>query len=159
MGAAADEERKWSRRWWSRRKENTFWIVDFGKKLGLQSKKTSLTKMACWRGLLMWIQKSILANSLKTRLVWVFFFQRNTTLAVNSKKYLSPGSPLPAFLCTPHQSPSSTTIMGQLLKDHHMSMHGALWEVPPSSLKMLPGFLMKANKTIIKKTKTLWFIK
>ena len=27
--------------------ENTFWIVDFGKKLGLQSKKTSLTKMAC----------------------------------------------------------------------------------------------------------------
>ena len=26
--------------------ENTFW-VDFGKKLGLQSKKTSLTKMTC----------------------------------------------------------------------------------------------------------------
>ena len=47
VGAAAGEKRKWSRRWWSRREENTFWIVDFGKKLGLQSKKTSLTKMAC----------------------------------------------------------------------------------------------------------------
>ena len=47
VGAATGEERKWSRRWWSRREENTFWIVDFGKKLGLQSKKTSLTKMAC----------------------------------------------------------------------------------------------------------------
>ena len=34
VGAAAGEERKWSRR-----EENTFWIVDFGKKLGLQSKK------------------------------------------------------------------------------------------------------------------------
>ena len=50
-----------------------YFLVDFGKKLGLQSKKTILTKMVCWRGWLTWIQKSILANSLKMGLVWVFF--------------------------------------------------------------------------------------
>ena len=46
VGVTAGEERKWSRR-----EENTFWIVDFGKKLGLQSKKNKFDE----DGLLMWI--------------------------------------------------------------------------------------------------------